>query len=157
MERVMSKVQSIQVFTAADKPAPNPTMLRVVDEQGRRLNLWVGHSEGYQIACQLAGEVADRPMTYRLVATVLDAFSLKITRADVTELKDDTFFGRLTVEGGGQVKTFDARPSDAINLALAASAEIAVTDEVFNVPGSAEEPTMTLSPMKIEIHRPNEG
>lgn len=156
MERVMSKVQSIKVYTPTDKEAPVPdgAMLHLVDDQGRRLNIYVGHSEAFHIAFQLEGMPADRPMTYPFIVTVLDGFGLKITRADVTELKNNTFFGRLTVEGNGQKQTFDARPSDAINLALAAGAEIYVNDQVFAVAGATEEPGPTLSPMKIELRHP---
>jgi RNA polymerase sigma factor (sigma-70 family) len=146
MERVMSKIQSIKVYKQANEQGQEASLLQLVDDQGRRMNIYVGHSEAFHIDFQLSGKAADRPMTYPLMMAVLDRFGLKVTRADVTELKNNTFFALLTVEGNGHVETFDARPSDAINLALAAGAEIHVDDKVLETAAVSEEPGPALLP-----------
>jgi RNA polymerase sigma-70 factor (ECF subfamily) len=140
MERVMSKIQSIKVYNQTNEQGQEASLLHLVDDQGRRMNIYVGRSEAFHIDFQLAGKAADRPMTYPLMIAVLDGFGLTIIRAEVTELKDNTFFSLLTVAGNGQVKTFDARPSDAISLALAAGAEIHVDDKVLDEAAVTEEP-----------------
>jgi RNA polymerase sigma-70 factor (ECF subfamily) len=146
LERVMSKIQSIQVYTQTNEQGQEGALLYLMDDRGRRMNIYVGQSEAFHIDFQLAGKAADRPMTYPLVVTILEGFGLKITRADITELKDNTFFAMLRVEGNGQVKSFDARPSDAINLALSAGAEIHADDKVLEIAAVAEEPGSTLPP-----------
>jgi RNA polymerase sigma-70 factor, ECF subfamily len=139
VERVMSKIQSIKVYEqkSGDEAA---SLLQLVDDRGRRFNIYVGQSEAFHIDFQLSEKTADRPMTYPLVVTIMEAFGLKITRVEVTELKDNTYYALLTLEGNGQVKLFDARPSDAINLALAAGAEIHVDDRVLELAAVEDEP-----------------
>ncbi len=146
MESVMSKIESIMVYKQADETGEEKSLLHLIDDQGRRMNIHVGQSEAFHIDFQLTGKAADRPMTYPLVITILDGFGLKITRADITELRDNTFFALLTIEGNGQVKSFDARPSDAINLALAAGVEIHADDNVLAGAAVAEEPGPTFLP-----------
>jgi RNA polymerase sigma-70 factor (ECF subfamily) len=140
VEGVMSKIRSIKVYQQTDGQGQDAWLLHLVEDQGRRFNIYVGQSEAFHIDFQLSEKTADRPMTYPLVITILAGFGLKITRADVTELRDNTYFALLTIEGNGQVKTFDARPSDAINLALAAGAEIHVDDRVLELAAVEEEP-----------------
>jgi uncharacterized protein len=159
MERVMSKIQSIKVYKQTNEQDQEASLLHLVNDQGRRMNIYIGYSEAFHIDFQLSGKAADRPMTYQLMMAVLDGFGLKITRADVTELKDNTFFALLTVEGNGQVQTFDARPSDAINLALAAGAEIHADDQVLDAAAVTEEPGPTLPPgfAETKAERTGEG
>jgi RNA polymerase sigma factor (sigma-70 family) len=140
VEGVMSKIASIKVYQQKDEQGNDAWLLHLIEDQGRRFNIYVGQSEAFHIDFQLSEKTADRPMTYALMTTILDGFGLKITRAEVTELKDNTYFALLTIEGNGQVKTFDARPSDAINLALAAGAEIHVDDRVLALAAVDAEP-----------------
>ena len=147
----MSKIQSIKVYTHKDDQDRDTQLLHLLDEQGRRLNIYVGLSEALQIDLQLKGETTPRPMTCQLVTSILDGFGLKISRVDLTELKDNTFFALLTIEGAGQLKTFDARPSDAIALALAAGAEVHVHDQVLDAVGPIEEPGPTFLPFETRI------
>jgi RNA polymerase sigma factor (sigma-70 family) len=153
MERVMSKIQSIKVYEQTDERGRDIRLLHLIDDHGRRLNMYVGLSEALQVNLQLEGKATPRPMTYQLMTTVLDGFGLKVTRAEVTELKDQTFFALLAVKGNGQTKTFDARPSDAINLALAAGAEIHVNDKVLDEAAVTEEPGRLV--LKPELRMPD--
>jgi bifunctional DNase/RNase len=153
----MSKIQSIKVCKQTNEQGQEASLLHLVDDQGRRMNIYVGPSEAFHIDFQLSGKAADRPMTYQLMMAVLDGFGLKVTRADVTELKDNTFFALLTVEGNGQVETFDARPSDAINLALAAGAAIHVDDKVLDTAAVSEEPGSALPPEVTEAKAERTG
>ncbi len=149
VERLMSKIQSIQVYQSANEQGPKLSLLHLTNDQGRRLNNHVGLSEAIQIQFQLQGEATPRPLTFQLVTTILASFGLRTTRAEVTELKDNTFHALLTVEGNGQVLVFDARPSDAISLALAAGAEIHVDDQVLDAVGVIEEPGPDLAPFTL--------
>lgn len=157
VERVMSKIASIKVYQQKDEQGNDAWLLHLVEDQGRRFNIYVGQSEAFHIDFQLQAKQADRPMTYPLVVTLLDGFGLKITRAEVTELKDNTYFALLTIEGDGQVKTFDARPSDAINLALAAGAEIHVDDRVLELAAVDAEPGADLPPAIAAAKAAREG
>ena len=72
-----------------------------------------------------------RPMTHDLLATVVEALGGRIARVEITELKDGTFFAVLRVEKAGETVEVDCRPSDAIALAVRASAPIFVAEEVL--------------------------
>ncbi len=104
-------------------------------EGPRRLPIWVGQYEGTAIAIQLEKVQVPRPLSFVFMADLLRAVGGKLREVRVSKLVDGTFYAIAAIEGPDGVKTVDARPSDALALALVAGAPIRVEPTVF---GAAE-------------------
>jgi RNA polymerase sigma factor (sigma-70 family) len=112
-----------------DRPDKLAILLR--EEAGeRRLCIWVGAFEATQIAFALEGTELPRPMAYQFMTALLEATGGRLAEARVTRLADGTFYGVAVVEGPSGTREIDARPSDALNLALLVGAPIRVDPEV---------------------------
>jgi bifunctional DNase/RNase len=97
---------------------------------GRVLPIWVGLPEGDSLALQLGGESTPRPMTADLMARLLEAAGARIERVTVSSLRENTFYASITLATNGDTNDVDARPSDAINLAVRVAAQIYVASEL---------------------------
>jgi hypothetical protein len=81
-----------------------------------------------------------RPLTHDLFLTLFGRLNVQVTRVVITDLRDDVFYATLHVTAPGTTFTLDARPSDAIALAIRAKVPVLVEDRVFDkaaVPGSS--------------------
>jgi len=105
------------------------------DNYKQVLPIRVGMSEGRSINMALNNDVSERPGTHDLFASVLGQFDMKLLRVVVTDLREDTYFATMTMELHGETKEIDARPSDAIALALRCVAPIFVSDQVIRKGG----------------------
>jgi bifunctional DNase/RNase len=108
--------------------------------------IWVGIFEANAIAIEIEKVAAPRPMTHDLTRNLIRHLNARLERIVITELKDDTFLAVLWLLQGDERVTIDARPSDAIALALRADCPIYVTEQVMqsaklNTTGPAEGPT----------------
>jgi bifunctional DNase/RNase len=108
--------------------------------------IWVGIFEANAIAIEIEKVAAPRPMTHDLTRNLIRDLNAQLDRVVITELKDDTFLAVLWLRQGEETVTIDARPSDAIALALRADCPIYVTEEVMqtaklNTSGPPEGPT----------------
>ncbi len=108
------------------------------DEQNRWLPIVVGSSEAQAIALQLENIAPPRPLTHDLIRNLLDTLDARVEHIVVTELKDNTYYAFLGLDLNGEFKNIDARPSDAIALALRAQAPIFVEDSVMQQAGISE-------------------
>jgi bifunctional DNase/RNase len=99
----------------------------------RRLEIWVGRFEGEAIAVQLEGVAFPRPLTFTLMAGLLQAGGVRVRAVRISRLVEDVFYATVLVEppGGAEPAEVDARPSDALALALAAGVPIQVAPAVF--------------------------
>ncbi len=97
----------------------------------RYLPIWVGPFEAEAIAMPLREIETHRPLTHDLLKNVFKRFNAPIQRVEITALHDDVFYARLVALHEGEEITLDARPSDAIALALRVSAPILVSEEVM--------------------------
>lgn len=104
-------------------------------EDKRALPISIGQTEAQSIALQLNNISFPRPLTHDLFKNVLSEFNGTVVKTEICDLKDNTFFARLTINCGGKVITFDARPSDAIALALRFSAPIYIDEAVMEEAG----------------------
>ena len=104
-------------------------VLREVDGQ-RVLPIWVGVFEANAIALQVESVQTPRPMTHDLLRTVISELGGEVERIVVSELKENTFYALLHVRSARGNHAIDARPSDAIALALRAGAGIFVEETV---------------------------
>lgn len=108
--------------------------------------IWVGIFEANAIAIELEKVDAPRPMTHDLTRNLIRDLNARIERVVISELKDDTFFATLWLQQGDEPITIDARPSDAIALALRVDCPIYVAEAVMqmaklNTSGPPEGPT----------------
>jgi len=95
------------------------------------LPIWVGVFEANAIALELEKTAMPRPMTHDLLRNVARSLGASVTRVVVSDLKDDTFLATVWMEQNGEAIAVDARPSDAIALALRADCPIYVSKRVL--------------------------
>ena len=105
-------------------------LLRTVDG-ARFLPIWVGHAEAQAILMRLQGVEPPRPMTHDLLAALVRDLGAVVEQVEVTDLRDNTYYARIVVSRGDDRLRVDARPSDAIALALRCDAPILVADEII--------------------------
>lgn len=108
--------------------------------------IWVGIFEANAIALEIEKMTAARPMTHDLTRNLVRHLNGELEKVVITELKDDTFYAVLCLKQGGEPIAVDARPSDAIALALRADCPIFVSEKVMetaklNTTGPPEGPT----------------
>ncbi len=108
------------------------------DEQGADvLPIWVGLAEGNAIRLAQEGIVTPRPMTHDLIRSVTAHLNIQVQRVVITDVKKTTYYATVYLSSKGVDRTLDARPSDAIALALRAHCPIYVTQDVLNRRSSA--------------------
>ncbi len=98
----------------------------------RYLPIWIGPWEANAIAMKLQGVTPERPMTHDLFSQTLEELGVVVKQIVVSDLAEDTFRARLLLELDGRSLDMDARPSDAIALAVRAGVPIFATDEVLD-------------------------
>ena len=108
--------------------------------------IWVGIFEANAIAIEIEKVSAARPMTHDLTRNLMRYMNGQLDKVVITELRDDTFFAVLWIRQNGEMMTLDARPSDAIALALRSDCPIFVSEQVMqsaklNTAGPPEGPT----------------
>jgi len=109
-------------------------LLKTVDED-RFLPIWIGHPEAAAILMKLQGASPPRPMTHDLLSEVVTELKGEIVKVTVTELRENTYFARITIVQDGQELEIDSRPSDAIALAVRCEAQIYAADDVVDESG----------------------
>lgn len=112
-------------------PITNMPIVILKDKEGERvLPIWVGVFEANAIALQIENISTPRPMTHDLLRNILSEIEADVQRIVVSELKENTFYAMIYLDSGGQTMAVDARPSDAIALALRTKAPIFVEETV---------------------------
>jgi uncharacterized protein len=113
-------------------PVTNTPIVVLRDADGGKvLPIWVGVFEANAIAVQIENVPTPRPMTHDLLRNVIQDLHATVERIVVTDLKENTFFALIHLNISGERVAIDARPSDAIALALRASAPIFVEESVI--------------------------
>lgn len=112
-------------------------VLREVDGE-RVLPIWVGVFEGNAIALQIENVQTPRPMTHDLLGRVIAELGAQVERIVVSDLKENTFYALLHVTSSAGPVMIDARPSDAIALALRTGSRIFVEEDVISNARSVE-------------------
>jgi RNA polymerase sigma factor (sigma-70 family) len=97
----------------------------------RILPIWVGPIEGDVIALQLEHLELDRPTTFDLTTRLLALGNTKLEKVAVTALRGNVYIATMWINANGQAHEVDARPSDAIALALQANAPIFIAPETL--------------------------
>ena len=121
-------------------PVSNSPIVVLKDENEKFfLPIWVGIFEANAIALQLESIATPRPMTHDLLRNMIAELDARVTRIVINDLRDSTFFAQIGLTTGGRTLELDARPSDAIALALRTEAPIFVAQSVL-------EQAQTISP-----------
>jgi len=99
----------------------------------RRLPIWIGPAEAVALALTLEAEQTPRPFTWKLAAGLVEAAGATVAEVRITRLQAPVFYAAVLVRGAGGLREVDARPSDAVNLALVTGAPIRINSELFDV------------------------
>lgn len=114
------------------------TQVVLLQAEGHKevMPIWVGVAEGSAIKFALEGILPSRPMTHDLLKNILDHLGLRVQKVIITEIRNNTYYALVYIESGGNLLSIDARPSDAIALALRTHVPIYTADEVYQQRGS---------------------
>jgi bifunctional DNase/RNase len=136
LEGTVVRVDVEGVFVSPGSMAP---VVMLAERDGRRtLPIWVGYLEAEAIRRNLTGERESRPMTHDLLGDAVRSLGGDVERIVVTRLDAGTFFARVHLTARGDTLSLDARPSDAIALALGAGAPIFVARRVLDEAGEVD-------------------
>ena len=124
-------VESVRVHMLSSQ---HVVILREAEHE-RYLPIWIGSWEAQSIAMKLQGVEAERPLTHDLLATILVDLGVSVRRIVVSDLADETYRARIVLVQGGDDYEIDARPSDAIALAVRSSVPIFATEAVLDRAG----------------------
>ncbi|MCX8061508.1 MAG: bifunctional nuclease family protein [Anaerolineales bacterium] len=114
----------------------------------RYLPIWIGVYEAEAITIALQEVEVARPLTHDLLKNIFHVFNARIVRVEVAALRDDTFYGNIIAEVNGQTVSIDARPSDALNLAVRAHVPIFVAKSVMDIAGVVPERDLQSEPQE---------
>ena len=121
------RVDGLALDIASNSPV---VILKPVKSEGV-LPIWIGHYEAWAIAMEMSGFTSRRPLTHDLIRQLVKELEARITRVEVTELKEQTFFAQILLDTRSGRMTVDARPSDSIAIALKAKAPIFANEELL--------------------------
>ena len=124
MVRMKVKVVGIDQHTMM------PVVVITDAEERGFIPILIGPAEANAITIQMEGIKPPRPITHDLLKNILDGFGAKVSRVVITELKDETYYARIYLKTAKGEIDIDARPSDAIALALRTDAPIFISEEV---------------------------
>ena len=114
-------------------PITNTPIVILRDKEGQKvLPIWVGIFEANAIALQIENIATPRPMTHDLLRNIIADLDGQVDRVVVSDLKENTFFAIIHLTVNGAHMAVDARPSDAIALALRTRAPILVEEAVID-------------------------
>jgi uncharacterized protein len=114
-------------------PVTNMPIVILRDAENQRvLPIWVGPVEANAIALQIENIAPPRPMTHDLLRNLVADLGATLVRVIIADLRDNTFFAYLELHRDGEVQLLDARPSDAIALAIRAKAPVFVDTKVLD-------------------------
>lgn len=113
-------------------PITNTPIVILKDLQDNRaMPIWIGLFEASAIATELEKIVFPRPMTHDLFNEFLKTFEVYVDRIEIIDIRNNTFYANIYLVKEGVTHTLDARPSDAIAIALRANAPIYVDEKVI--------------------------
>ncbi len=115
-----------------DPVTKSPVVVLRDPETGNVVPVWIGVLEANAIVLALGGAEPPRPMTHDLLKSILHATETRLGSVEITDIREGTYFALLHLEGNGKNVRVDARPSDAIALALRCGARILVSETVLS-------------------------
>ena len=114
-------------------PLTNTPIVILKDiEEKKAIPIWIGLFEASAIATELEKIAFSRPMTHDLINEILRSIEVTVTRVEINDLRNNTFFANIYLHKDGRTFVIDARPSDAIAIALRSNSPIFVDEKVIN-------------------------
>lgn len=113
------------------------------------LPIWVGLFEANAIALEIEKTTTPRPMTHDLLRNIIHGLNARVTRVVVGTLREDTFHATIWMDQAGETVAIDARPSDAIALALRSDCPIYVSKQLMEQARAASNGSAALSPEDV--------
>src|SRR5262245_1796323 len=107
--------------------------------EDRILPIWIGPFEADAITMIMEGKRPDRPMTHDLTVRLLETLAAQVQQVVVNKIIDNTFYAEITLDQGGQRHLIDARPSDALALAVRTNTPIFVARAVLDAAGGPDD------------------
>ncbi|MCZ6527721.1 MAG: bifunctional nuclease family protein [Candidatus Dadabacteria bacterium] len=129
----------MKVSGIALDPFTNTPIVILKDSTNERtLPIWIGFMEASSIAMELEKTPRIRPITHDLVKNLIEKLGFHVSRIEVTDLRDDTFYACMHIKKDNEEYILDARPSDAIAIALRTDSPIFVNEGVLEKSKSIE-------------------
>jgi uncharacterized protein len=137
---IVEKVQ-VDILGLSTSPSSGGAYALILKEMNgtRRLPIIIGAFEAQSIALEMEGIKPPRPLTHDLMKNIIDTFGVSLQDVFINELRDGTFYAKITIEGVSENQEVDSRPSDAIALAVRYGVPIFVAEEVLNEAGIVAE------------------
>jgi uncharacterized protein len=147
--RVEVVVESVRVHMLSSQ---HVVILKEVGRD-RYLPIWIGPWEANAIAMRLQGVAPERPLTHDLFASTLAELGATVRDVVIADLAEETFHALLTLEAGGAVHEIDARPSDALALAIRVGAPVFAVEEVLERAGVLADPEDEVDESRLSVFR----
>jgi bifunctional DNase/RNase len=126
-------LHEVNIASMAIDPTSNTPIIILKSVKGdQAVPIWIGLLEATSIASALRDIKFDRPMTHDLFKNFIDNLEMAVSKVEVCDLKDNTFYARIYFASKDKSFDMDARPSDAIAIALRFGAPIYVDDKIFD-------------------------
>jgi len=137
--------RQMKVAALVMDPQSNTPIVILKDLQTETsIPIWIGLLEATAIATELENIQFPRPMTHDLIKNCFDYLAIKVERIEVCDLRNNTYYALIYIRNGEQVSPIDARPSDAIAIALRTKAPIFVSEEVISKSQRSEDSTQAV-------------
>ncbi|MGE5285408.1 MAG: bifunctional nuclease family protein [Actinomycetota bacterium] len=114
-----------------DPVTKSPVVVLREPESGNVIPIWIGLLEANAIAVALEGTELPRPMTHDLMKSILQVTGTRLRSVEIADIRENTYYALLHIDGNDETVLVDARPSDAIALALRCGARILVSETVL--------------------------
>ena len=122
----------VEVQSLGKDPAKHPVVLLREIGGERLLPIWIGHPEASVIALHLADQYLARPLTHDLLLATIDRLGGRLERVAITHMSKSTYYAELRLSVDGEEMRVDARPSDAIALAIRANVPVLAEDGLLD-------------------------
>jgi|SRR5688572_5645840 len=122
-----------KVDRVLDETNTDTKILVLARQDGRSdsFPIWIGAAEGHAIKLALDTTLTPRPTSHDLIKSLVEHLNVKVRRIVIGDVKNSTYYATVHLENNGVERTVDARPSDAISLALRTHAPLYVTEDVL--------------------------
>ncbi len=122
----------VKVFGVAVDPVTKGFVVILKDQDEKKwLPIWIGPYEAKMISMALEKEKPSRPFSPDLIKNIVESASLKVEKIVISDIKNNTYYATIWLKAGEKEVLIDARPSDAIAIALRLETPVYITDEVM--------------------------
>lgn len=136
MEGAVSMVEMVVDSVRIEPATQRRFLILKAKDEDRYLSIWIAQPEAYAIAAHLQGTIPPRPLTHDLMKNLIEAMGTKVTRVIISNFKDEIYYAQIILGGTGEKMAIDARPSDAVALAVRTKTPVFVVEDVLEQRGT---------------------